>query len=62
MVMMHVGINVMGKYSCDVLEAKCRLLHRVLKARASKVAFSDMLPVPPTRPAKQCSFEVLVGG
>ena len=58
-VVVHVGTNNMGKCSREVLEAKFRLLRRKLKAKTSKVAFSEVLTVPRTRPARQAELRSL---
>lgn len=47
---MPVGTNNMEKCCHEVLEEKIRLLGRGLKARTSKVAFSEVLAVPHAGP------------
>ena len=46
--LVHVGNKDVGKCSHEVVEAKFWLLGKKLKARTSKVAFSEVLPVPHT--------------
>lgn len=58
-VVVHVGTNDVGKCSREVLEQKFRLLGRRLKARTSKVAFSEVLPVPRVGPERQSQIRSL---
>ena len=55
-VVVHVGTNNVGKCSHEALEAKFRLSRRKLKARTSKVAFSEVLPVPHAGLARQAQL------
>lgn len=52
MVVVHEGTNDMGKGSREVLEGKFRLLGKNLKSKTTMVAFSEILPVPRTGPAR----------
>lgn len=52
-VMAHAGTHDNEKCSCLVLEEKCILLGRKLKAKTSKDAFLKLLPVPCTGPDRQ---------
>lgn len=58
-VVVHVGTNDVGKAKQSVLEAKFRLLGRRLKSRTSKVAFSEVLPVPRAGPTRQAELRSL---
>ena len=55
----HISTNDVEKCSCEVLEAKFRLFGRKLKARTSKAAFSEVLPVPPAGPDRQAELKGL---
>lgn len=50
--MVHVGTNNVEKCSYVVVEGKISLLGRRLKARTSKVAFLEVLPVLHAEPAR----------
>lgn len=55
-VVVHSGTSDIGKCSSLLLEEKFRLLRRKLKARTSKEAFSELLLVLCTEPARQAQF------
>lgn len=59
LVIVHVGINEVGKCSHVVLEENVMLLGRRFKTRTSKVAFSEVLPVLHTAPATQAHITSL---